>query len=134
MNVGSREKFIAVLRSRAVGEALRFVVVGVLSTAIHYGIYCLLLGLLSLNVAYSVGFVAGFAFNYVATNLFTFRTLPSWRNLLGLMGVQGVNYLIHLLLLNVFVAMGLPEHVAPLAVYAIAIPVTFVLARWVFRT
>ncbi len=42
------------------GEALRFVIVGALATAIHYGIYYVLQLGIDVNVAYTAGYVVSF--------------------------------------------------------------------------
>lgn len=48
-------------------------------------------------------------------------------------GAHAVNYGLHMVLLNVFLALGLPEVWAPAPVFAIAIPVNFLLVRFVFK-
>lgn len=115
------------------GEALRFVAVGVASTLLHYGIYLLLNQWMNATLAYTLGYAASFVFNFYLTTYFTFRTTPSWRKFAGLGGTHLVNYLLHILLLNLYLAIGIPETLAPIPVYAVAIPVTFLLARYVFK-
>ena len=44
-----------------------------------------------------------------------------------------MNYGLHLCLLNAFLALGVTEVWAPLPVFAIAIPVNFLLVRFVFK-
>lgn len=115
------------------GEAIRFGIVGVLATALHYGIYFLLQRVIDVNVAYTAGYVLSFIANFYATSYFTFGTSPSWKKLFGMGAAHGVNYLLHMVLLNVFLWVEVPKVWAPLPVFAIAVPVNFLLVRFVFK-
>lgn len=114
-------------------EILRFGMVGAFSTALHYGIYWVLQHWIEVNVAYTIGYVLSFLANYWLSAHFTFHKQVSVSNGIGFSGAHLVNYLLHMVLLNVFLWLGLSNEVAPLAVYAIAIPVNFILVRLVFR-
>jgi putative flippase GtrA len=114
-------------------EVCRFGIVGLLATAIHYGIYYLLLRYLGVNFAYVVGYLLSFVANFYMTAYFTFRSAPSWRKLVGMGGAHGINFLLHLALLNLFLWLGVPARWAPIPVFAIAIPVNFLLVRLVFK-
>ena len=114
-------------------EIVRFGIVGVLSTALHYGIYWVLQHWIEVNIAYTTGYVLSFLVNYWLTAHFTFHTAASVKNGFGFSGAHLVNYLLHIVLLNVFLWLGLSNEVAPLCVFAIAIPVNFILVRFVFN-
>lgn len=116
-----------------IGEAVRFGIVGVGATALHYGIYYLLQQVINVNVAYTVGYAVSFVANFYATSYFTFGTSPSWKKLFGMGAAHGVNYLLHILLLNVFLWMDIPKVWAPFPVFAVVIPVNFLLVRFVFK-
>lgn len=116
-----------------IGEAVRFGIVGVGATALHYGIYYLLQQVINVNVAYTVGYAVSFVANFYATSYFTFGTSPSWKKLFGMGAAHGVNYLLHILLLNIFLWMGIPKVWAPFPVFAVVIPVNFLLVRFVFK-
>ena len=116
-----------------IGEAVRFGIVGVGATALHYGIYYLLQQVINVNVAYTVGYAVSFVANFYATSYFTFGTSPSWKKLFGMGAAHGVKYLLHILLLNVFLWMGIPKVWAPFPVFAVVIPVNFLLVRFVFK-
>ncbi len=118
---------------RLYGEILRFGIVGISATALHYGIYFLLQRLINVNVAYTIGYVLSFIANFYATSYFTFGTSPSWKKLFGMGAAHGVNYLLHIVLLNLFLWLGVPKVWAPFPVFAIAIPVNFLLVRLVFK-
>ncbi|MCD8265667.1 MAG: GtrA family protein [Prevotellaceae bacterium] len=115
------------------GEALRFVIVGVAATALHYGLYLLLVLLMPANPAYIIGYAVSFLGNFYATSRFTFRRKPSVLKLVGMAGAHAVNFLLHLGLLNLFLWLGVPERLAPVPVYCIAVPVNFVLVKYVFK-
>jgi len=46
-------------------EAMRFAIVGVVATALHYGIYLALQLLIDASVAFAVGYFMSFLFNYI---------------------------------------------------------------------
>ena len=114
-------------------EMVRFVIVGTLATAIHYGIYYLLLGLTGYNIAYTVGYVISFMANFMLSSLFTFRVRPSVQRFAGFGLSHLTNYLNHMLLLNLFIFLGVPSSLAPLPVFAIAVPINFLLVRFALK-
>lgn len=116
-----------------VREFVRFGVVGVIATALHYGIYYCLKSATNVNVAYSVGYIISFIVNFYLTSYFTFGTPPSWKKLAGMGGAHLINFLLHLILLNIFLYLGVSKTWAPIPVFAIAIPVNFLLVRFVFK-
>lgn len=116
-----------------VSEFVRFGIVGVLATALHYGIYYLLQSHINVNVAYTIGYITSFIANFYLTSYFTFGTSPSWKKLIGMGGAHAVNYGLHIVLLNLFLFMGISKAWAPIPVFAIAIPVNFLLVRFVFK-
>ena len=121
------------LKRKQLGEMVRFVLVGGFATLLHYVLYLLLKQWLEVNVAYTLGYVVSFVANFYLTAFFTFRSAPSWRKLVGMGGAHGVNYLLHLALLNLFLFVGMPSTWAPLPVFAIAVPVNFLLVKYVFK-
>lgn len=118
---------------KVIGELIRFGMVGVFATALHYAIYYLLMQVIYVNVAYTIGYVLSFITNFYLTSYFTFKTAPSWKKLIGMGGAHIVNYLLHIVLLNLFIWLGIDKQWAPLPVFAIAIPVNFILVRFVFK-
>ena len=116
-----------------VKEFIRFGVVGVLATALHYGIYYFLQDLINVKVEYTTGYVRICVVNFYLTSYFTFGTPPSWKKLVGMGGAHLVNYLLHIILLNVFLYLGVSKAWAPVPVFAIAIPVNFLFVRFVFK-
>jgi putative flippase GtrA len=131
-----------ILRSEKFREFIRFAIVGVLATAIHYGLYLLLVRLFRLsetdtlytNIAYSVGYLVAWCCNFWLSAHFTFRSNTSVKRGIGFAISHGINYLLHLLFLNLFLWMGLSEAVAPIPVFCIVIPINFLLVRYVFTS
>ena len=110
-------------KKETLGELIRFGIVGTTSAAIHYAIYWIL----------QHGYVLSFLVNYYLSAHFTFKEKTSAKNGLGFGGAHLVNYLLHIVLFNFFLWIGLSRELAPLAVLAIAVPTNFVLVRFVFK-
>ncbi len=113
---------------------IKFIMVGILATILHYGIYFLLQYFINVNVAYTTGYLLSFLANFYLTSYFTFGQKPSLRRALGFGGAHFCNYLIHITLLNLFLMLGVDKAWAPLPVFAIAIPTNFLMVKFVFRT
>lgn len=112
---------------------LRFCIVGVIATGIHYGIYYLLLKPLSANIAYTIGYAISFCCNYLMTAKFTFKKKTTAKNGIGFALSHLVNYGLQMLCLNVFLALGVGAKLAPIPVYCICVPVNYLLVRFVFN-
>lgn len=120
--------------SNQIPEFIRFVLVGIFATALHYGIYLILQPVINVNIAYTTGYALSFIANFYLTAYFTFARKPSWKKAFGFGGAHLVNYLLHMLFLNIFIWIGLPEKWAPIPVFAIVIPINFLLVRFVFKS
>ena len=109
--------------------------VGSLAAGIHYGVYFVLqeYELVNLNIAYTIGYATSFICNFFMTSYFTFRSNPSLKKALGFGGSHLVNYLIHMGLFNLFLSLDVNQEIAPLFVLAVAVPVNFVMLRFVFK-
>ena len=121
------------MKRETYGEMLRFAVVGTISTVLNYVIYWILQHWINVNVAYTIGYVISFLVNYYLSAHFTFKEKTSTKNGLGFGGAHLVNYLLHIVLFNFFLWIGLSRELAPIAVLAIAVPTNFVLVRFVFK-
>lgn len=96
-------------------QFVRFFVVGVAATLVHWGVYVglnALLGLhaadaFALSVTYSVGYAVSLVGNYLASLRWTFRTKGSVGKGAGFALSHAVNYGMHVALLNLFLYWGL---------------------------
>lgn len=120
-------------KKKTFAEAVRFGLVGVLATALHYGIYLALRIVIPIYIAFTVGYVLSFLLNFYLTSRFTFGASPTWKRFTGMVGAHAVNYLLQTALLWLFIHVGVPESLAPIPVYAVAVPVNFLLVRFVFK-
>ena len=111
-------------------EMSRFVVVGLLATAIHYAVYYALLPSMSHNAAFTVGYAVSFLCNYGLSSRFTFRVGASVQRFVGFGLSHATNYFIQILLLNLFIGLGVSEPIAPLPVYVVAVPVNYLMVRF----
>lgn len=115
-------------------EIIRFCIVGILATGIHYGIYLLLNQFILVWLAYSIGYAVSFVFNFYLTSIFTFKEKATVRKGIGFIISHLVNYCLHILFLSLFIWMGVRENYAPILVYLIVIPINFLLVRFVFKS
>ena len=120
-------------RLKQLPEFVRFVMVGIFATALHYGLYFVLQRVINVNIAYTLGYALSFIANFYLTAYFTFGRKPSWRKALGVGGEHLCGYLLHMGLLKLSLWMGIPKPLAPIPDFAIAIPVNFLLVRFVFK-
>ena len=121
------------IENEKIKEFIRFGIVGVIATAIHYGIYLILLRFLNPTVSYTMGYLVSFCFNFILTNIFTFKTQPNVKRGIGFIACHAINYGLHIVLLNLFLWLSMSEQYAPIPVYLIVIPVNFLLVRFVFK-
>lgn len=119
---------------KTLGEIVRFALTGVIATAIHYSIYWGLRQWIDFNIAYTVGYIISFVCNFVLTSVFTFKKKANIRRGIGFGGAHLFNYLFQMALLNIFIHFGIDQSLAPIPVYAIAIPINFLLIIFVFKT
>lgn len=114
-------------------QFLRFGIVGVIATAIHYLIYLLLQNYILVNIAYTIGYIISFVANFLLTSYFTFQSKPSFKKLLGMSGAHAINYFLQILFLNIFLKIGFSNEYAPFPVFCIVVPLNFLLLRFVFK-
>ncbi len=133
MRKNGKRTFEKMKDKRLVREMVRFALVGVVATAVHYIIYWLLQHVINVNVAFTFGYLLSFLLNYYLSARFTFKEKTSAKNGAGFAMAHTVNYLLQMGLLNLFLWMGVSKSLAPIPVYCIAVPVNFILVRTVFK-
>lgn len=115
-------------------EFIKFGIVGVLATFVHYSTYWLLYSYISVNVAYTIGYAVSFLLNFFLSSFFTFEVKPNLRKGIGFGMSHGINYLLHILFLNIFIGLGIEKAIAPFLVFLIVIPINFFLVRFIFKS
>lgn len=132
--VSEREGLKALLNSdQKRSQFLRFCINGCISTAMQYAIYWLLLPLMNASIALTVGYVLSFLYNFVVTSYWTFHSRPSWKRLTGFGGSHVINYFVQLAFLNLYIFLGMPEEWAGIIAMGSAVPVNFMLVKWVYK-
>jgi putative flippase GtrA len=116
------------LRER-IFELVRFGIVGSVAMSIHYGIYWSLIKITNPTLAYTAGYGISLIFNFLFSTFFTFRTKPDYKKGIRFIFSHGINYLLHIALLQIFLHVGVPKEYAPFPVLFIAVPVNFILVR-----
>lgn len=120
-------------------EFFRWGIVGVIATAIHYGIYYLLKEFVTpqtefwLNVDYTLGYIISFFGNFFLSAYFTFHEKPSLKKGFGFGIAHAINYGLHILFLNVFLLIGFSSTIAPIFVFILVVPINFLMVRFVFK-
>ncbi|MGN0281820.1 MAG: GtrA family protein [Prevotella sp.] len=125
-----------IIREKKAQEFMRFCCVGVVAAGIHYAVYYAIQLMATsgfwLNMAYSTGYVVSLICNFFMTTYFTFRSKASVKRMAGFGGSHLVNYLIHIVLFNVFIALNVHRLMAPILVLMVAVPTNFTILRWVY--
>lgn len=114
-------------------EFIKFVVVGILATIVHYFVYWILKQYMNVSIAYSIGYGLSFVCNFYLTSVFTFKRKATLKNGAGFGIAHTINYLLHIILLNIFLWIGISQNFAPIPVFCIVVPINFLLVRYVFR-
>jgi putative flippase GtrA len=104
-----------------------------MAVAIHYAIYLLLKQWMVHVVAFAIGYFISFIANFFMTAKFTFKKDATTKKGVGFLGAHIINFILQTSLLQLFLWLGVNENFAPIPVYCIAVPVNFMLVRFVFR-
>ncbi|MGL4228889.1 MAG: GtrA family protein [Tannerellaceae bacterium] len=115
------------------GQFIRFIIVGTLITLILYLIYLPLTQICSPSLSYTLASIVSITSNFFLTSYFTFKQKPSLQKSIGFLMQQGFNYVMQLGFLNFFIWIGIPKEAAPFPVFIIALPLNFLLLRFVFK-
>jgi putative flippase GtrA len=108
----------------------RFVAVGVVVTAWSYAVYLALLPFAHYQAAYATGFVAGMVLQVFLHARYVFGVKPTLKLFAGYPVLQGIQYAVGAAVLHVAIeVVRLPRALGLLAVYAVNVPLGFLLAR-----
>jgi putative flippase GtrA len=120
-------KYVSTLR-----HVNRFVAVGVINTAVYYGLYLFLRTVIPYLAAHVIAIFIVMLGSFFLYCYWTFETPPTRHKLALFPFTNATNYLVTTF--GVFVLVewfGVDQRWAPLIAAAAAIPVAFVLSRWV---
>jgi putative flippase GtrA len=113
-------------------QILTFAAVGVVNTATYYCLYLLFLTGLPYLAAHIAAFTLAMVGSFFLNARFTYRTRPTWRKFLLFPLTNVTNFLITTAGVYLIVdVLHAGSRFAPLLASAAAIPVTFVVSRWV---
>lgn len=115
------------------GEIVRFIVVGTSAAAIQYGTYLLMILWLQPLVANTIAYLVSFTFNYIASTRYTFRVKSTTRRGAGFLFSHLINYALQTVCLHFFLWAGLSKQAAMIPMFAICVPVNFLMVRFFLR-
>lgn len=119
---------------QTVKEFVKFAIVGVVATGIHYAIYLILQKAIGTGIAFTIGYAVSFIANFLLTSRFTFKAKATVKKGIGFGTAHLCNYLLQMGLLYAVLAIGVRRDIAPVPVYCIAIPLNFLMVRFVFKS
>ena len=120
-------------KRQGLGEVLRFGIVGLSATAIQYTAYWVGLQFTNHNLAMTIAYLLSFAFNLWASLRYTFRVGGTPGRGAGFAMAHVVNYLLQMATLNLFVDLGVSKTLAPLPMFAVCVPINFLLVRFFLK-
>ncbi|MFH8938454.1 GtrA family protein [Streptomyces griseosporeus] len=113
-------------------QVLVFAVVGVVNTGTYLGLYLFFLTRLPYLAAHVLAFVLSMTGSFFLNARFTYRTRPTWRKFLLFPLTNAANFVCTTAGVWVLVdVLHTGARWAPLLASAAAIPVTFVVSRWI---
>lgn len=114
-------------------EPFRFILVGIIATAIQYIVYLLLLNIIYPTTALTVGYIVSMVCNFLLTTYYTFSTKPTRKKASGFILSHATNYLLQLIMLNLFIYIGISIKWAPLPMYMVCVPINFIMIKFFFK-
>ncbi len=120
-------------KRQGLDEILRFGIVGLSATAIQYTAYWVGLQFTNHNLAMTVAYLLSFSFNLWASLRYTFRVGGTPGRGAGFAMAHVVNYLLQMATLNLFVDLGVSKTLAPLPMFAVCVPINFLLVRFFLK-
>ena len=114
-------------------EIVRFGITGVVSTLVTYAVYYICLLWLNPTISFSIGYIVAMIVNYILTTSFTFKVKANKKNAAGFVISNAINYGLCALFLNFFIWIGVSKKLAPIPMYAICIPLNYLIVRFVMK-
>lgn len=115
-------------------EFIKFLIVGVINTFSSYVIYLMFITFMTYNVSYTLSYFCGIVISYILNSVFVFKVNLTLKNAFKFPLVYIVQYLLNIILLNVFVKYTIINEVfAPILIIIISVPLTFVLSKIILK-
>ncbi|TQF74841.1 GtrA family protein [Rhodococcus spelaei] len=109
---------------------LRFGVVGLINTAVYYGLYLAFNTVMPYLAAHLLAIAISMVGSFFLNCYWTFRTPPTWRKFALFPLTNATNYIVTTVGMILLVsALHVDDRIAPLIAAVAAIPVTFLLSR-----
>ena len=115
------------------GEIVRFIIVGSSAAVIQYATYLLLIYWLQPLIANTIAYLISFTFNYIASTHYTFRVKSTTKRGAGFVFSHIINYLLQSACLKLFLWLGFSKQIALIPMFAICVPINFLLVRFFLR-
>lgn len=110
---------------------VRYALVGVVNAATYYVVYLLVLERVGYLTAHVIGLGVAMVVSFFLNCRFTFRLRPTWRRFLLYPASQAVNIAATTVGVVALVTLGVDERIAPLVAAVLAVPASFLAARFV---
>ena len=120
-------------RGGKLAEAMRFAVVGVVATVLQYVLYVGFNRLMHPTLANTIAYAVSFGFNYVASTRYTFKVKSTARRGLGFAFSHLGNYCMQTIVLAAMLWLGVQKDLAMVPVFAVCVPVNFILVRYFLK-
>lgn len=115
-------------------ELLLWALGGGINTVLTYGLYLALDLALSYRFAFTISYLVGIVFAYFYNSLVAFKTPLSLKKFFQFPLVYVVQYVLSVGLLEVLVqVLGISTTLAPIFVFVIVTPVTYLLSKWILK-
>lgn len=113
----------------------RFLIGGILNTAITYLLYYSLLPFFSYKTAYTAAFILGILVGYSLNALFVFKAKVAIKSMIRFPLIYLVQYLLSIALVTTLIEyFGVAVWFAPIIVIIITVPLMFVLSKLIFTS
>jgi len=113
-----------------------FIVVGILSTIVNYGLVLILHNIIGLNIYFSSfsGYLTGLLFGFILNKFWTFQSSRHFSNeIIKYLFVYLFNFIINLLIIYSLIAIDFADELAALiGIFYTTIANFFGLKKWVF--
>jgi putative flippase GtrA len=116
-------------------KLFRFLLSGVVNTALTWGIYLVLLLFFSYLFSYTASYLLGILISYFLNRFFVFQGHQGLRSVLALPLIYAIQYGLSMVMLWCWVEIfELDSRVAPLVAVIVTVPVTYALTKNVFSS